>query len=94
MAPIRSNTSGNFFDLLSIYALLGGVASLAIFFAHGAIFLELRTEGDIRDKAREIAAKAAPVATAARDGDFMAWTLGPPGPAGGRLAGGLGWRSR
>ena len=65
---------GNFFDLLSIYALLGGVASLAIFFAHGAIFLELRTEGDIRDKARNIAAKAAPVAALLATA-FMAWTL-------------------
>lgn len=65
---------GNFFDLLSAYTLFGGVASLAIFFAHGALFLELRTEGDLRDKAREIAAKATPVA-ALLAASFMAWTL-------------------
>ena len=65
---------GSFFDLLSVYALLGGVASLAIFFAHGALFLELRTEGDLRDKAREVAAKATPVA-ALLGAAFMAWTL-------------------
>jgi len=65
---------GNFFDLLSIYALVGGVASLAIFFAHGALFLEMRTEGEIREKARRVAVKATPVA-AALAAVFMAWTL-------------------
>lgn len=65
---------GNFFDLLSVYTLLGGVASLAIFFAHGALFLELRTEGDLREKARSIAVKATPIA-AGLAAIFMAWTL-------------------
>jgi cytochrome d ubiquinol oxidase subunit II len=65
---------GNFFDLLSIYALLGGVASLAIFFAHGALFLEARTEGEVRRKAQAMAVKAAPVA-AGLAAVFMAWTL-------------------
>ncbi|HMT05542.1 MAG: cytochrome d ubiquinol oxidase subunit II [Solirubrobacterales bacterium] len=65
---------GNFFDLLSLYALLGGLASLAIFFAHGALFLELRTEGEVREKARGVAVKATPVA-AVLAAIFMAWTL-------------------
>mgnify|MGYP001454456413 CR=1 FL=1 len=65
---------GNFFDLLSVYTLLGGVASLAIFFAHGALFLEMRSEGDIREKAQAVAVKAAPVA-ALLGAVFMAWTL-------------------
>ncbi|MCB0869998.1 MAG: cytochrome d ubiquinol oxidase subunit II [Solirubrobacterales bacterium] len=65
---------GNFFDLLSVYTLLGGVASLAIFFAHGALFLELRSEGSIRETARNIAVKATPVA-ALLGAVFMAWTL-------------------
>ncbi len=65
---------GSFFDLLSVYALLGGVASLAIFFAHGALFLELRTEGEIREKARATAVKATPIA-AVLAALFMAWTL-------------------
>ena len=65
---------GNFFDLLSIYALVGGLASLAIFFAHGALFLELRTEGAVREKARAVAVKATPVA-ALLGGVFMVWTL-------------------
>lgn len=65
---------GNFFDLLSVYTLLGGVASLAIFFAHGALFLEMRTEGELRDKAQAVAVKATPVA-ALLGAVFMAWTL-------------------
>ncbi len=65
---------GNFFDLLSIYGLVGGLASLAIFFAHGALFLELRTEGAVREKARAVAVKATPVA-ALLGGVFMVWTL-------------------
>ena len=65
---------GNFFDLLSIYALLGGLASLAIFFAHGALFLELRTEGELREKARNVAVRSTPVA-AGLAALFMAWTL-------------------
>jgi cytochrome d ubiquinol oxidase subunit II len=65
---------GNFFDLLSPYALMGGVASLAIFFAHGALFLEIRTEGTVREKAKEVAVKATPVA-ATLAAVFMAWTL-------------------
>jgi cytochrome d ubiquinol oxidase subunit II len=65
---------GNFFDLLSIYALLGGLASLVIFFAHGALFLELKTEGKIREKARATAARATPLA-AALAAAFLVWTL-------------------
>ena len=65
---------GNFFDLLSPYALLGGLASLAIFFAHGALFLELRTEGELRTRAQAVAVKAMPAA-AILAGGFLIWTL-------------------
>lgn len=65
---------GNFFDLLSPYTLFAGLASLAIFFAHGALFLELRTEGSIRARAQSIAVKAMPVALVLGAG-FLAWTL-------------------
>ncbi len=37
--------TGTLFDLLKPYALLGGLASLTLFLAHGAIFLEMRTDG-------------------------------------------------
>ena len=62
--PINAEAefTGNFFSLLSAYTLLGGLATLAVFFAHGAIFLEMRTEGVINQRVRAVAAKAIPVA--------------------------------
>ena len=74
--PIDSDGEfvGHFFDLLSPYALFAGLASLAIFFAHGALFLELRTEGEIRTRAQAVAVKAMPVATLLAAG-FLIWTL-------------------
>ncbi len=34
---------GGFFDLLSPYTLIAGLASLTVFMTHGAIFLNLKT---------------------------------------------------
>lgn len=48
---------GTFWDLLSPYSLLSGVASLAAFTLHGALFLSLKTENDIADKAHKMAAR-------------------------------------
>jgi cytochrome bd ubiquinol oxidase subunit II len=42
---------GGFFDLLNPYTLLGGLATLSAFTLHGAIFLTLRTEGEILERA-------------------------------------------
>ena len=49
-------------DLLNPYALLGGLTTLSLFFTHGAIFLTLRTKDDLRERADQIARRAAPVA--------------------------------
>ncbi|HEX3051279.1 MAG TPA: cytochrome d ubiquinol oxidase subunit II [Aggregatilineaceae bacterium] len=49
--------TGNFFDLLSPYTLLCGVASAAVFTLHGAIFISLRTDGKMRQKAEGITEK-------------------------------------
>lgn len=46
---------GNFFDLLSPYALIAGLAGVAIFALQGAIFLALKTEGTVRAKAEHAA---------------------------------------
>jgi cytochrome d ubiquinol oxidase subunit II len=70
----RHEYTGTLFDLLNPYALLGGLTSLAIFLTHGAIFLELKTTGAIRERARSIAASAAPIAAALGIG-FLAWTV-------------------
>jgi cytochrome d ubiquinol oxidase subunit II len=47
--------TGNLFTLLNPAALLGGVTTVALFTAYGAMFLALKTDGAIRAKAREIA---------------------------------------
>jgi cytochrome d ubiquinol oxidase subunit II len=47
--------TGGFFNLLNWYALLGGLVSLLGFTLHGAIFLTLKTSGELVEKARKIA---------------------------------------
>ncbi|WP_300008872.1 cytochrome d ubiquinol oxidase subunit II [Pseudonocardia sp.] len=63
------------FDLLSPYALLGGVATTALFVLHGALFLGLKADGPVRYRARAAARPAAVVAVPAV-GVFAAWTAG------------------
>ncbi len=46
---------GNFGDLLSPYALLGGLVTLTLFILHGALFLELKSDGEIRERTRGFA---------------------------------------
>jgi cytochrome d ubiquinol oxidase subunit II len=49
--------TGGFFALLNPYALLGGLTTLSLFLLHGAVFLALRTEDDVRVRARALARK-------------------------------------
>ena len=49
------NYSGSFFDLLNPFSLLTGVATVALFAMHGAIYLVLRTDDDLREHIRHIA---------------------------------------
>src|SRR3954447_5014255 len=73
--------TGNFFDLLNPYALLGGATTLLLFVTHGALFLALKTDGEIRTRARGIALSvgllAAVVAVV-----FLSWSQGLRGSAG------------
>ncbi|MBN2304838.1 MAG: cytochrome d ubiquinol oxidase subunit II [Anaerolineae bacterium] len=55
--------TGNFFDLLSPYTLICGVAGFAVFVLHGAIFLALKSDGVIRERAEALAWRAWPVVT-------------------------------
>jgi cytochrome d ubiquinol oxidase subunit II len=76
---------GGFFDLLNPYALLGGLTTLTLFALHGAVFLGLRTTGELRQRAirlaLRIAAVVVPVAavfllwTQLRDGTLASWLL-------------------
>ncbi|MFI9560158.1 cytochrome d ubiquinol oxidase subunit II [Nonomuraea endophytica] len=64
---------GTFWDLLNPYALLGGLVTLTLFIAHGAIFLSLKTTGEIRGRARSLALRTGVVA-AALAVLFLGWT--------------------
>jgi cytochrome d ubiquinol oxidase subunit II len=54
--------TGNLFTLLNPIGLLGGLTTVALFLTHGAIFIALKTEGDIRHDARALALKTGAVA--------------------------------
>lgn len=55
--------TGGFFSLLSPFALLGGLVTASLFLMHGAVFLALKTDGEIRLAARRTAAYASVAAT-------------------------------
>jgi cytochrome d ubiquinol oxidase subunit II len=48
---------GGFWNLLNPYALSGGLASLAAFTLHGALFLCLKTKGELTERAHTAAAR-------------------------------------
>lgn len=48
---------GNFFDLLSVYTIIGGLAFLLVFTFHGSLFLTLKVEGELMERARSAALK-------------------------------------
>ena len=57
--PIDQNRefTGTLFTLLNPFGLLGGVVTLLLFMTHGAMFLALKTDGDLRVRARALAVK-------------------------------------
>ena len=65
--------AGGLFDLLHPYALLGGLLTLTLFTFHGAVFVSLKTLGDIRDRARRLALRLG-LAGAALAAAFLGWT--------------------
>ncbi|MCE7004629.1 cytochrome d ubiquinol oxidase subunit II [Kibdelosporangium philippinense] len=70
--------TGTFFTLLNPYALVGGLATLSLFALHGAVFLGLKTTGDLRERA---VALTKPLGGAAIlfGGGFLAWTAADHG---------------
>jgi len=46
------NFAGTFFSLLNPYALLIGVLTLALFTMHGALYLAMKTDGDLKSRVR------------------------------------------
>ncbi|MFI1375833.1 cytochrome d ubiquinol oxidase subunit II [Streptomyces longwoodensis] len=64
---------GGLGDLLNPYALLGGLVTLSLFTFHGAVFVGLKTVGDIRERARTTALRVGLV-TAVLALAFLGWT--------------------
>ncbi|WP_434740010.1 cytochrome d ubiquinol oxidase subunit II [Micromonospora sp. SH-82] len=65
---------GGLTDLLSPYALLGGATTATLFATHGAVFIALKTVGDIRHRARTLALRLGLAATLLTT-TFLTWTL-------------------
>jgi cytochrome d ubiquinol oxidase subunit II len=57
--PINADKmfTGNLFTLLNPYGLLGGVTTVAVFLLHGANFLGLKLEGELRERVNATAKK-------------------------------------
>ena len=51
----RLSYTGSFWGLLNPFALLAGIVSLTMLVMHGAVFLQMRTEGEIYDRAKKAA---------------------------------------
>ncbi|MBN3524219.1 cytochrome d ubiquinol oxidase subunit II [Paenibacillus apiarius] len=64
--PIDSNKEmvGSIFDLLNGYALAGGVAVVLLCILHGLVFITLRTNGELRNRARKAARDMGPAVAA------------------------------
>ena len=69
----QQNFTGNLLDLLHPYALLAGLASLVVFISYGAVYLTLKTKGEMVERARALAARVSLVA-AALVFVFLLWT--------------------
>jgi len=66
--------AGGLVDLLNPFALLGAATFGAVFVWHGAVFVALKTTGEVRDRANRLASRFGPVAVALLLG-FLAWLL-------------------
>jgi cytochrome bd ubiquinol oxidase subunit II len=66
--------TGTIFTLLNPYGLLGGLVTLTLFWTHGLVFITLKTDGDIKERARALATKVGSVATLVA-ATFLVWTL-------------------
>ncbi|MBB4071943.1 cytochrome d ubiquinol oxidase subunit II [Canibacter oris] len=78
--PVRAVESGGWiyegtlFTLLNPYSLLGGVTVLLLCFTHGLVYLALKSEGEVRERARHLAVKVGAVTILAAAG-FLVWTI-------------------
>ena len=73
--PLDANHeyTGTLLTLLNPYALLGGLTTLGLFVTHAAMFLALKTDGEIRARANRLAGQVGLVTAVVAVG-FLAWT--------------------
>ncbi len=71
--PAHLEYTGNFLTLINPYALLGGLTTLGLFVTHAAMFLALKTDGEIRARANRLAGQVGLVTAVVAVG-FLAWT--------------------
>jgi cytochrome bd ubiquinol oxidase subunit II len=76
----RFEYTGGLGGLVNGYAILGGLTTLTLFLLHGAAFVALKTSGDIRVRARRVAAGAGTVAVVLAV-VFLAWVQRSRGDA-------------
>ncbi|MFG2043614.1 cytochrome d ubiquinol oxidase subunit II [Dactylosporangium sp. NPDC048998] len=69
----RHEYTGSRLTLLNPYALLGGLTTLSLFALHGAVFLALKTDGDVRQRAGRLAWRLSLPAVVLA-GAFLLWT--------------------
>ncbi len=62
---LRPHYTGTFFGLLNPFSLVTGIVSLSMLVTHGATYLQMRTEGDLQERARRAAQLSALVLVAA-----------------------------
>ena len=72
--------TGTIFTLLNPFGLLGGVVTLLLFLTHGAMFLALKTDGDIRHRARALSVQLG-LGAAVAAVLFLVWTQTMTGDA-------------
>ncbi|MDR2722344.1 MAG: cytochrome d ubiquinol oxidase subunit II [Cellulomonadaceae bacterium] len=54
--------NGGLFPLLNPFSIVGGLTTLVLFLLHGSVFVALKTDGDMRDRANALAGKLGLVA--------------------------------
>jgi cytochrome bd ubiquinol oxidase subunit II len=74
--PVSSEAefTGSFWDLFTPYTVFAGISFVLLFALHGSVYLGLRTQGDLRERAMSTAARLAPFA-ALVGAAFLIWTL-------------------
>ncbi|WP_052436939.1 cytochrome d ubiquinol oxidase subunit II [Georgenia sp. SUBG003] len=55
---------GGFFSLITPFTVLGGVMTAVVFLTHGAVFLALKTDGEVRERAGVLAQRLSVVSLA------------------------------